>query len=129
MAQLGAAVNNSVFRKDWKLVIAANRHLAVIHGVNLQYDALGYEPGQVLAPTGAGASVYGKYSALSGSQKATCVLLDYITATESSGTATARGVFAGEVYNASLVDGSAQAIIDLNAKSFALPTGSTIVKF
>lgn len=126
MSQFGASVKNSIFRKDWKPIFASNRHLGAIHNLNLQYDANGYEPGQVLAPTGA---LYCKYSLVSGTQAAKAVLFDQISASESSGTVAANCITQGELLQANLIDLSAQAITDLKGVSITLGTGTVLFKF
>ena len=53
-----AEVNNSLFRKDWPVILALNAHLATILPVRLSYVAAGYKAGQVLAYTSGTASPF-----------------------------------------------------------------------
>lgn len=114
-----AQVNQSIFRKNFPIIIAAKRANADILGIRLTYDADGYMPGQVLARN-TSTGLYDKYSAISGSYEAACVLLEQITDDDqpSTGGALARGIFGGGVmlYTDLLLDYDANSKADLGAR-------------
>lgn len=125
--------NAEIFRKDNKVVIAKNRHLADIASVRLAYDAAGFEAGRVLARNSV-SGLYEKYSGsgASGTDEAKCVLFEEVKAADfaSSGdTQIARGIFAGYLFEDKLVGLDSGAKTDLDAKSYIEADGATILKF
>lgn len=98
---LDAKVNNALYRKDQTNIIAMNRQLAKLGPVRLAYDSLGYVAGQAVArDTTSG--FWEKFSAVSGdTPDSHCILFEDVVSDEfkgSTGTAVARGIFGGDVY-------------------------------
>ncbi len=127
-----AEVNNQIFRKDWPVILALNAHLATILPVRLKYSTSDFVAGQVLGADTASPPIYDRYSSVSGSQTAKCILLDTISSDQflsPTGTALGRGVFGGEVYYAQCTDLSSGAISDLNGSTFTDATNVKIFKF
>lgn len=126
---LDATFSGQIFRKDHPMVISSNRHLATLLPVRLAYDAGGYKAGQILALDSV-ANQYKKFSAVSGSYQAACVLFEDVSALGSSGTALARGIFGGEVFTSLLLDYSATAKTQLGARDIVDSSGvGSITKF
>lgn len=125
------AVNNSIFRKDYPVILALNAHLATILPVRLDYNALGYPAGQVLCQEANG--LFEKYSAGSGSAlTAQCILLDTIPLEQfiaPTGTAMGRGVFGGQVYLSPLADYNATVLSNLNGRIIKDASGVQILSF
>lgn len=137
-----AYVNNQVFRKDWPVILALNAHLATILPIRLaagdsQFNSNGAIAGQVLAPDNLSPPLFHRYSAVSGTYNANCILLDSLdvsqfTATAASGnTVAARGVFGGEVYLNNLIDASTTALnsSNLGGKTITDANNVPIYKF
>lgn len=123
---LDATFDGQVFRKDHPMVIVRNRHLASIIPSRLAYNADGYKAGQVIALDTD--DTWKKWSLVSGTATVVGVLFEDIAALASSGTALARGIMAGEVDKAQLIDYNAQAKTAMLAKEFPA-NGVTVVKF
>lgn len=123
-----ASFNGQIFRKDYKQVIASNRHLASIKAIKTELE-VELMPGQVMArDTGDG--LFKKYSAVSGgSYDSVCVLLDHLTEGEATGTSIMKAIFGGEVYNSALIDFDSNAQDDMGAKVITDALGDSIVKF
>lgn len=125
--------NPEIFRKDYPMVIAKNRHLASIGAVRLAYDADGYPAGTVLARN----SVSGLYQAYddggsSGLNTAKCVMLDEFSVSEfedTDATALARGIFGGELFYSKLIGIDANGITDLGGKRYIEADGVEVFKF
>lgn len=133
MANLDAAFNPSVFRKDMPMILATNRHLATLLPVRLAYDAAGYLAGQLLALNTV-SGLFQKYSSggASGTGTAACFLFAPIPVDEfpsATGTAMERGVFGGELYNSKLVGVDGTATTQLGARVITDSSGTAIFKF
>ncbi len=98
---LDARVNNEIFRNDQTQIIALNRHLAKLTPVRLKYDSAGYVAGQCVARN-TSSGTWEKFSAISGSSPDShCILFENVIGEEflgTTGTAVARGIVAGDVY-------------------------------
>lgn len=130
---IDAEVNNSIFRKDFPIVIAKRRDLAQISPVRLAYDAAGYLAGQCIARV-TSTGIFGKWSAVSGSSVDTkCVLLDNVLSYEENsaltGGALSRAVFSGYVYKGVLGDYVAGSSLGSAAVEQTDASGVTVVKF
>lgn len=124
---------SEVFRKNHKMIIAQNRHLATIGPVRLVHSSTGYLAGQVLARDPAD-GLFKNYddAGASGVATASCVLLEDVDSTEmsgSTGTAVARAVFGGELYEDKLVGLDANAKTDLKARTIVDALGINVLKF
>ena len=133
MANLDAKVNNEIFRKDHPQILASNRHLATLRGVRLRYDSGGYKAGQVLG-LNTTSNTFMDYngSGSSGEDTAKCILFEDVPVEafpSSTGTAVARGIFGGEVYEDLLLDLDSNAKTDLGARSIEGSDGVAILKF
>lgn len=133
MANLDASYSNQIFRKDFPIILACNRHLATLLPVRLAYNASGYTAGQVLAQNSA-TLLFQNYvnGGASGTGTAKCVLFQSIDASEfpsATGTAMEQGVFGGEVYDNLLIDADSTAKTDLNGRTFSDSSGTAIFKF
>lgn len=130
---LDANINNQIFRKDYKPVIAKNRHLASLAGVRLK--ALGtdlYVAGLVLAKNSVDGYFYPYANGgASGTGTAVCVLMEDITdpASLPSPTRLGRGIFSGELLQDNLVGLDAGAKTSLGARSYQASDGVNILKF
>lgn len=132
MANLDASFNPSVFRKDFPMILATNRHLATLLPVRLVYDSAGYLAGQCLARRSDG--LYVKYATggASGTGTAVGFLFAPIGVDEfpsATGTAMERMVAGGELYSSLLVGNDSTANTQLNARQITDATGTTIYKF
>lgn len=132
---LDAKVDNEIFRKDHPMILAANRHLASIRPVRVEYNASGYKAGRVLGQKTAD-SLFKYYNNANsdGSETAQCVMFEDIAveAFESaSGTAVGRGIFGGELYKSALTGQGldAAAIVDLKARTIKGSDGVEILKY
>lgn len=130
-----AKVDNEIFRKDHPVVLACNAHQASLKGVRLaQEEEDGYQAGQVLVRN-SGTGFYEKYSSSSGSYDAACILLHDVDPEAmsddngASGTALARGIFAGEVYLDKLVDYDSGVLSELKGREIVDAKGTEILRF
>lgn len=128
-----AKINNELFRKDHPMILATNRHLATILPVRLAYDAGGYKAGQVLGRVTASGN-YADYNdaGSGGVETAAAILFEDVPVElfpSASGTALARGIFGGEVFESKLTGLDANGKVDLGARSIVDATGTTILKF
>lgn len=123
-----ASYNDNIFRKDFYMIIAANRHLASFKAINTDsVDAL--KPGQVMARV-VSTGIFQKYSAASGvGHDSVCVLFDELSTNEATGTSILRAVFGGELYKSELIELDANAISEMVAKEITDGKGTEIVKF
>lgn len=114
---IDANVNTNLFRKDWPIVIAMRPDLAQISPVRLVYRAEGYIAGQVLGTTTT-PGLFDKWSQVSGTGAATCVLFESINVADepATGGGLARALFAGYVYTNLLIDYNSQARTGLVAR-------------
>ncbi len=99
---LDTKVNNEIFRRDNKVILAMNRQLAKIGPVRLKFDNTnGYLAGQAVARN-TSTGFWEKFSAISGSSPDShCILFEDVAAEEflgTTGTALARGIFGGDIY-------------------------------
>lgn len=130
--QFDAEVNNQIFRKDWPQILALQPHLATLLPVRLGYNANGYGAGQVLASNGASPPVFNTYSSVSGSNTASCILMDAIDSTEftsPTGTSMGRGIFGGFVYQQNLIDYNSTVLSNLGGKLITDASNIPILKF
>lgn len=124
---------NTGLQRNWKQIIACNRHLATILPVRVSYDANMQETGLVLARNSV-STVYSAYDSggASGLDVAKAVLLDTVYPTDfaaTSGTALANAVFGGELYVSKLIGYDSGALTDLGGKVIIDATGVEILKF
>lgn len=127
-----AKFSGEIFRKSHPIIIAANRHLAILHGVRLAYSATGYNAGKVLSRSDV-TGLYGAYDSagVSGLGVAKAILLEEIKAEDmvaASGAVTP-ALFGGEVYKSKLQGLDTDAETDLGAKTIIDGSGTQILKF
>lgn len=132
MANLDAEFNPQVFRKDYPMILATNRHLASIDSARLAYDAASYKAGVCLARRTDG--LYVKYTngGASGTGTAVGFLFAPIDVSEfasTTGTAVERIVIGGELLNSALSGNDATADTTLGARKITGADGVTIYKF
>jgi len=132
MSNLDAKVKTQIFRKDFPIILATNRHLATILGVRLAYNVAGYSAGTVLARRTDG--LYAAYNdaSASGLNTARGILFEDVVAEEftaSTGTAVARTIFGGEVFKDKLTGLDANGEVDLMARTIIDASGVSILKF
>lgn len=129
---LDAKVNNEIFRQDQTIILALNRHLADIQPVRLAFDADGYKAGQVVArDTSSG--LWEKWSAVSGdSPDSHCILFENVPVQDvdsaASGTAVARGIYGGDVYQDKCLELDSNAKTALGGRTI-VNNGDNIFKF
>jgi len=132
MSNLDAKVKTQIFRKDFPIILATNRHLATILGVRLVYDADGYLAGTVLARRTDG--LYAAYDdgGSSGLDTARGILFEDVAPEEfvaTTGTAVARSIFGGEVFKDKLIGLDANGETDLGARTIIDASSVSILKF
>jgi len=122
--------DTEVFRNDRRIIIAANRHLASIMPVVLEYDANGYKAGQVIARNTT-SGLWTKYVAAgsSGTDTAVGILFNDRLDMPASGVADGQLIIKGEVFEDKCLDLDADAKTDLGARSVVSATGDTILVF
>lgn len=134
---IDAKFNGEVFRRDYKIVIAMKRELAVIRPVRLAPRSSGdvYVAGQVLAKytSGALSGLFVDYDngGASGRADAVAVLLDdqqSIATSDAASGNLARALFSGFVFKDALIGYDASAKTDLGASEFSDAQGVDIVK-
>lgn len=127
-----AKFSGQIFRKDNPIIIAANRHLAILHGVRLAYSATGYSAGQVLARNSVN-GLYAQYDdgGASGLDTAKAILLEGLQAEDmvAASGAVVPALFGGEVFESKLVGLDANAKTDLGSKTIIDGSGTQILKF
>jgi hypothetical protein len=136
---LDAYSSGQIYRKDYPMVLAQNRNLAVIGPVRLPYVAGGRTAGQVLAQYTSGPNVnlfdqYAGSGGASGLGTAAAVLFESIDDDGATGTVLARGIFGGLVfYNALFYSGAtgldSNGISNLGARKITDARGVTVLKF
>lgn len=129
MSGLDARTSGEIFRKDNKLVLAANRHQAAIFGVRMAYQSGGYVAGTVVARN----TVSGFYEAYddgasSGLNTAAGILF-HDCEPESGDTEVAQIIFQGQVYYSNLTGIDANGIVDLKGRTVVDASGTTILMF
>lgn len=136
---LDAKVNNQIKRNDFAIIIAVNRQLATILPVRLEQTASDRLAGLVLGRVTA-TGFYTEYndSNSDGSEVAAAILFEDVLVEDissaspsgsASGTAIARGVFGGEVFQDKLTGLDAAAKVDLGARTIIDASGVSILKF
>lgn len=136
MSSIDPNFKSSIHRYDQKLVIAGNRHTAIILPVRLKYQADGYEAGTLLARN----TTDGLYQAYndagsSGINTAACVLLEAFaeedfSGEESTDSTLATAVFGSCVlYKNNLVGYDANGLTDLKGTLITLPDSTVLMKF
>lgn len=135
MASTDAKFNSEIFRKDHPIILAARRDLASIKPVRLDNISAKYDAGQVLVRD-PGDSLFKKYSTASGSGDTTCILFEDVEVEEFvdgetgvTGSAIARAIFGGEVFEDKLTDLDDSAKTELGGKTIVDATGVNIFKF
>lgn len=130
---IDAKVDNEIFRKDHPMILAANRHLTSIKSARLAYDSGGYVAGQVLGKNSV-SSEFADYAdaGASGLDTAVGILLEDVPVEafpSTTGSAMARMVVGGEVFEAKCTTLTSSAKTDLNGRSIVDSSGVTIFKF
>lgn len=133
MAGNGFFTSSQVFRKDHRLIIAKNRHLASIAPIVLAYTAAGYVAGTVLARN-TNSGIYQAYDdtlAASGVNTAACVLLDDVAVEDFNGntSTSAQAITKGELYYDNMVGIDSNGITDLGGKIFVDGFNNNIFMF
>ncbi len=136
MGAVGANFDSEIFRKDYPIVIATNRHSAILLPVRLAYHADGYVAGQLLAQNST-SKRYVKYnlSGASGEDTAKAVLFeskptDDFDSTASTGSTMAVAIFGGcTLYKDKLLDYDADALTDLKARLIEDASGASLFMF
>jgi hypothetical protein len=136
---IDAGFNGEVFRRDYKVVIAMKREMAIIRPVRLapKVGSGDYVAGQVLAKYGNTAGnlegLFVDYddAGASGRETAQCILLSDVKSEPESSAASGRlglGLFSGFVLKASLIGFDNAAGTDLKASEWSDAQGVDIVK-
>lgn len=136
MGAVGSSFSSEIFRKDFPIIIATNRHTAVMLPVRLAYHADGYVAGQLLAQNST-SKRYVKYnlSGSSGEDTAKAVLFESkpvedFDSTAATGSTMAVAIFGGCVlYKDKLVDYDADALTDLKARLIEDASGTSLFAF
>lgn len=137
---LDAFTSGEIFRKNFKIVIATKRELALIRPVRLApkvaSDTSIYYPGQTLAryTSGPYAGQFVDYSdaGASGRETATCILLSecYSQAADSAASAPlAQALFKGVVFKDALIGWDAAAKTDVNGRQIDDAQGISLIEF
>lgn len=133
----GPSFNGEVFRRDYKVVIAMKRELAIIRPVRLapKVAAGDYVAGQVLAlyTGGANQGLYVDYldGEANGRGTAAAILLEDLSSvadTEAASANLGTALFSGVVFKDSLIGYDSNAGTDLSAAEWADAGGATLVK-
>jgi hypothetical protein len=133
---IDAEFKNSIFRKDFPMVIALRRDLAQLSPVRLKSDGNDYIAGQVLARKVSDGEFY-RWSAVSGlaasAVDTNCVLFETVITSNFDSTVTggtlARALMSAYVYKSKLIDYVAGSSLGSGAKEQTDATGITVVKF
>lgn len=130
MGNIDAGFKPEIFRKNHPVILACNRHQALLLPVRLRYQSGGYLAGQVLARN----TVDGLFQpyvdgAASGTGDAAGILHDDIDMPTADESQTAIGIFGGQVYESKLTGLDAAAKVDLKSRSITDAEGTTILKF
>lgn len=127
---LDAVVNNEIFRQDQQAIIAMRRDLATLQPVRLKLESGGYTKGQILAKNTV-TGLFEKFSSASGTYQASCVLFEDISADDqpSTGGALARALTSAYVFKDKLIDYSATAKTQLQARDISDASGIDVTKF
>jgi hypothetical protein len=127
---LDFSTSTQVFRKDNRIIIASNRHLATIVPVRLAYDALGYNVGQCLSRNSV-SGLWSKYVAAgsSGTDAVVGILFDDVLDMTSPNTDMARMIVGGNVFYDLCTDIDANGVADLNGRTVVDSLGNTILMF
>lgn len=133
---IDAEVNNSIFRKDFPMVIALRRDLAQLSPARLHADGNDYVAGQVLARKVADGEFY-RWSAVSGlpasGTDTQCVLFETVLSSDFESTVTggtlARVLMSAYVFKSKLIDYVSGSSLGSGAKEQTDATGLTVVKF
>lgn len=136
MGAVGGNFNSEIFRKNYPIIIATNRHTAVMLPVRLAYHADGYEAGQILAQNST-SKKYVKYnpSGASGEDTAKAVLFESkasedFDSTAATGSTMAVAIFGGcTLYKDKLADYDADALTDLKARLIEDASGTSLFIF
>lgn len=133
MSSIDAKFNSEIFRKNQPMIIAQDRHLAVLDPVRLAYNASGYKAGTVLGRN-TNSGYYEAYnnSASSGLDTARCVLFEEHPVEDfesSTGTVAAVGIFGGILYKDNLTGLDANGETDLSAKTIIDANSINLLKF
>ena len=131
MGNLTPAFDSEIFRKDYPVVLACNRHLALLLAVNLRYKSDGYRYGEVIARNTTD-DLYDSYSSSgsSGLDTAAAILLESVDfGAATSGTQAAVAIFGGQVYESAVSGLDSGAKTDLNGVSIKDAFGTQIFKF
>ncbi len=133
-----ANYQSEVLRYDDPNIIASARHLALMLGVRLAYDAAGYAAGTVLARNTT-TGLYQAYDngASSGLDAAICVLEKAVpvgdfaatTAHAVSNSVLTHAIFAGIVFYNKLTGIDANGVTDLGGKQMIGADGVTLLRF
>jgi len=122
---LDMKINTEVFRKNFPIIIAVNRHQATLLPMRVEYRAADYYAGQVMAKrTSTGLfAAYAGVGGPDGTGTAVSVLFEDISnqvaSAAPSGSNVARGIFAGKVWKGKLIGLDANAITNLNARTLS----------
>jgi hypothetical protein len=130
MSGLDFVTSGQVFRKDYRMVLAMNRHQAAIIPVRLAYDAAGYVMGQVIARNTT-SGLWSKYvtAGSSGTDTAVGILFNDVQDMPASGTDLGQLIVKGQVFEDACIDLDSAAKVDLGARSVITGTGATILMF
>lgn len=131
---LDAKVNNQIFRKDYKPIIAKNRHLASLVPARLKpFGTDQYFAGTVLAKNSVDGLFYPYANGgASGLGTAVAILMETIDDPASGSQATTlvgRGLVSGELLQDNLIGLDAAAKTSLGARSYQASDGVNILKF
>lgn len=133
MASNDAKTSQQIFRKDNPIILACNRHQAMLLPIRLAYNASGYKTGRVLARNST-SGFYQNYDdlAASGLNTAKAILFEDVPVeqfADSSDTQLARGIFGGKVFEDKLLGLDANGKVDLLSRSIVDATGAQILTF
>lgn len=130
MAGLDASTSGEIFRRDFKPIIAQNRHLASIIGARVQYDSLGYSAGQVMARNST-SGLYTKYSngGASGTGTAVGVLFADVKDMATNQPDIGQIIVSGQLLEANIVGLDSTVRTNLGSRSVINGNGTTIFIF
>jgi hypothetical protein len=133
MSGQDAKFSGQIFRKDFPMIIAQNRHLASIVPARIAYQSSGYKAGTVLALNSV-SNQFAPYddTASSGLNTAVGVLFKPVEVEDfpsATGSQMARMIIGGELYEDKLVGLDAAAKVDLKSRTVTDTSGTKILKF
>ena len=131
MSGIDARYDAEIFRKDHPVILACNRHQALLLSARMRYKSGGYVAGTLIAQNSVD-DLFDAYdnSASSGLNTAKAILNETVDfGAQTSGSLMAVGIFKGTVYKDKLTGYDAPGLVDLNGREVTDSDGDDLVIF